>query len=272
VKLVDVLRDERGFIHRRLIAGVAGLISGGPGVGVTSFFRGGGPRGQKSPPSLAARGQLTPSGTLSPGTLARMGLDPTTSRNTLVRMGLVPAECPPGFVDTGRGCVLAAGTPTPGVRGAIERALPFGRTGFGGNGGGNGRQKVPGLEGQIERLLPFGESGFFGEVVPGRYGAAVTPDVNVEVQVLDCPGNLVLGDDDLCYKKRDLRKDQRKWPPARKPLLTGGDLNAIAKANRAATKLQDKQKQLQDMGMLKKPTRSKPRVVPTGHHAHVAHD
>lgn len=93
----------------------------------------------------------------------------------------------------------------------------------------------------------------YGEAVMGRYGAAIQPSV-IPQQVRRCPRGAVLGNDGLCYNRKDLRRDERWWIPGRKPLLTGGDLNAITKANRAATKLRSKQKQLQKMGMLPKPT------------------
>jgi hypothetical protein len=69
---------------------------------------------------------------------------------------------------------------------------------------------------------------------------------------------MVLGADDLCYNRRDLRKDERKWIPGRKPLLTGGDLNAISRAARAASRVKTQQKRLESLGLLKKPTRRAP--------------
>jgi len=102
-----------------------------------------------------------------------------------------------------------------------------------------------------------------GEAVMGRFGAAITPMVDQLIR-LDCPRGMVLGEDDLCYNRRDLRKDERKWPPGRRPLLTGGDLNAISKAHRAATRFKTQQKRLMDLGMLPRPKTSK--RAPTGHH------
>ena len=73
------------------------------------------------------------------------------------------------------------------------------------------------------------------------------------VNVRDCTKGHVLGDDGICYKK-PLAASKRMWPPGRKPLLTGGDLNAIAKASRAATAMKKQQKRLQKWGMLQKPS------------------
>lgn len=82
-----------------------------------------------------------------------------------------------------------------------------------------------------------------GEPVLGRYGVAMVPQAMERVR-RRCPRGMVLGMDNLCYNKRDLRKDERKWIPPRKPLLTGGDLNAISTALSAAKKLDRQKKRL----------------------------
>jgi len=88
---------------------------------------------------------------------------------------------------------------------------------------------------------------------PAMIGAsAVTPFIK-NVQVHRCSRGSVLGIDGLCYDKRTLRKDQRKWVPPRKPLMTGGDLNAIAKAARAANRMKGAQRRLERLGLLKRP-------------------
>jgi len=96
----------------------------------------------------------------------------------------------------------------------------------------------------------------YGEAVMGRYGAAIQPAVR-SVELHRCPRGAVLGNDGLCYNARDLRKSDRKWVPGRKPLLTGGDLNAIARASRAANKMKTQQKRLQKLGLLPKPNRGR---------------
>lgn len=102
----------------------------------------------------------------------------------------------------------------------------------------------------------------YGEAVMGRYGAAIQPAVRPQ-QVSRCPRGSVLGNDGLCYNSRDLRRADRKWVPGRKPLLTGGDLNAIARASRAANKMKTQQKRLQKLGLLPKPTSSRRGARPT---------
>ena len=96
----------------------------------------------------------------------------------------------------------------------------------------------------------------FGEAVMGRFGAALVP-ASVATTTLRCPRGAVLGIDNLCYNKRDLHKDQRKWVPGRKPLLTGGDLNAISRAARAARKMATQTKRLQLLGLMPKSATTK---------------
>lgn len=94
----------------------------------------------------------------------------------------------------------------------------------------------------------------YGEAVKGMYGVALTPAAVASTRYR-CPRGMVLGMDNLCYNRRDLRKDERKWVPPRKPLLTGGDLNAISRASRAASRIERETKRLQKLGMIRKPTR-----------------
>jgi len=69
----------------------------------------------------------------------------------------------------------------------------------------------------------------------------------------DCGPQHVLGADGLCYPKRGFPNRDRMWPKGRAPLLTGGERNAITKASRAAKKIERTTKQLQRLGMIKKP-------------------
>jgi len=128
----------------------------------------------------------------------------------------------------------------------------------------------------VARTSPFGigrgAAADFGQAVMGQYGAALEPAVRTTNTRL-CPRGAVLGTDGLCYNKRDLKNSERAWPRGRRPLLTGGEMRCISIASSASKKLQRKQKQLQDMGMLPKPTRRKAtKALAPGHHAHQAHD
>lgn len=89
-----------------------------------------------------------------------------------------------------------------------------------------------------------------GDAVMGRYGAAMVPGNRV-IDSAVCLRGMVLGNDSLCYNKRDITNKERMWPKARAPLLTGGEMGAIAKAARAAGKLERTTKRLQKIGLMK---------------------
>ena len=111
----------------------------------------------------------------------------------------------------------------------------------------------------------------FGGAEMGQFGAGLQP-ASFTTTTRVCPRGAVLGMDGLCYNKRDLRNADRMWPRGTRPLLTGGEMRCIRIASSASNKLRRKQKQLEKMGMLPKPTRRARSALPSGHHAHVAHD
>ena len=122
---------------------------------------------------------------------------------------------------------------------------------------------------------PFGGEALadqFGEAVMGRYGAALVPGQR-QTSTAICPKGSVLGNDALCYNRRDLRNSDRMWPRGRRPLLTGGEMRAISIAAGAAGKLERAKARLEKLGLLKKPRRGGRKALPpSGHHAHVAHN
>ncbi|MDH3463975.1 MAG: hypothetical protein OEM32_10165 [Acidimicrobiia bacterium] len=83
----------------------------------------------------------------------------------------------------------------------------------------------------------------FGDAIVGRYGLGLIPRVEVR-PVRSCPAGMVLGRDGVCYERKSLRAHEREWKPGVKPLLTGGERNAIAIAKRAAGKLNTAKKSL----------------------------
>jgi hypothetical protein len=210
---LNLPHDRRNFVHRRIIGGVTGFVTGGPLAAVSGFAR----------PSPSAAPTADSSGACPPG-----------MRNTRGRAPGGP--CVPAMP-----AVAAASFAPPTACLPLQRKNPI--TGacewFVG--------EQPGRE-------PGGVGG--GEVVMGQYGAAETPDVTA-VTTLNCRPGMILGKDNLCYNKRDLTNTERKWARGRRPLLTGGDRNAITRAARAAKAIQRTEKQLQKMGMLKSPTRRK---------------
>jgi len=231
--------DERHFVHKKILGGistVAGLAGGFiPGAStlsaITSRLAGRRAARTSSLPAVPGNFGTPSSGGFSGG-----------ARRVLAASSLAATGCPDGFeLDADGRCAKV------GVRGAIERFLPGGRTGF-------------------------AEQGEFGEAQVGRFGAGLEPAVR-SMETRMCPRGTVLGIDGLCYNKRDLRNTDRFWPRGRRPLLTGGEMRCIGIAARAAGKIRTKTKQLQKLGMLPKPTRrAAPRRLAAGHHAHVEHD
>jgi len=75
----------------------------------------------------------------------------------------------------------------------------------------------------------------------GAYGAALLPFQVGTINgrpILRCwPPGTVLGKDQLCYNKSDLKKAERKWPPARRPLLSAADGRTLERAQSLEHKL-----------------------------------
>ena len=118
--------------------------------------------------------------------------------------------------------------------------------------------------------------GMESEARVGRFGAGLEP-AGFESFRLSCPPGSVLGKQEadgsfLCYNKRDISNKERKWPKGRRPLLTGGEMRCISVASRAAKSLQRKEKQLQQLGLLKRPSRGRQqKQLPPGHVAQITH-
>ena len=98
-----------------------------------------------------------------------------------------------------------------------------------------------------------------GDVVMGRYGAGEMPG-NMVVNRAVCRPGMVIGDDGVCYNRSQIKNSEREWPRGRRPLLTGGDMRAIATAARAGKRLERTTKRLQKIGMMKKPPPRAPRL------------
>jgi len=161
---------------------------------------------------------------------------PVIPQTTIVpgSRGFAPQRCPPGFFTDTRGQCVPLRTPVgEGFLDPVRAFLPGGQTG------------------RVE----------FGAAVMGQFGAALEPGFR-DSSTAVCPRGTVLGVDNLCYNRRDLKNSERKWPMGRKPLLTGGEMRCISIAAGAAKRLERKTKQLQSLGMLKKPSASRRRALP----------
>ena len=178
--------------------------------------------------------------------------------------------CPPGFINVGGVC-----SPRALVGGG---ALPFPQPRRLGPGTGiteqfPGQGTVPqptSVQAELRNRLGRVVDPAAGIAVMGRFGAGFEPEV-IMTDTRRCGRGAVLGVDGLCYNRRDLRNSDRFWPRGRRPLLTGGEVRAISVASSAAKKLERKQKQLMELGLLKRPTRSR-RAAPAGHKVHLHHD
>ena len=115
---------------------------------------------------------------------------------------------------------------------------------------------------------PVGAEFAGGQAVMGRYGAGVVAGSRI-IDRATCLRGMQLGNDGVCYDKKQITNKERMWPAGRKPLLTGGDMRAISIAARAGTRVEGATKRLQKMGMMKKPTRRI--AAPRGHVARLEH-
>jgi len=237
--LRDVLGDEGGFVHKRIFGGikgaVGGLIGGGPGglIGgaIGGFVGGGKGAGEGGCPPGFSRDAS--GNCISSKALADFRLERE-------RKKLFPSPFRPVT-----GTPFSGGAPLPFI---TPTRPPTGEEGL---------------------LLPFGEA------VMGRFGAGLKPAVFSQ-QRRACPRGSVLGAPEpdgssLCYNKRDISNKERAWPRGRRPLLTGGEMRAISTASAAAKKLQRKQKQLESLGLLKRPAPRTRRALPAGHTATLTH-
>lgn len=175
----------------------------------------------------------------------------------IVPSGGAQSDLVGGLVDIGldwvRKKVIGSETPSaaPTVPSAGSQVVP-GLTGSSGSGGGcPGLMSVrlpngqcvnlddlgpggdPALTGSIDQ--PSGADGY-GPAVKGWYGVGIVPRVEA-VTTRRCPRGMALGRDGVCYDRRRLRKSDRAWDPGTKPLLTGGERRAIARAAAAGRKL-----------------------------------
>ena len=244
--------DVRGFVHKRIggafKGAVGGLLGGGPGGilgGAVGGFIGGGVPARITPAQQRFDARKA-------AERAAMGLAPIAP----FRERFGTTACPPGFNPGPGGCVAAVGR-VPGLEGFVQRVIPGGATGF---------------EVTAPAIMPSPQIGTQapGLATLGRFGAAVEPTTRMQ-DIRECPRGMVLAVDSLCYSRRDVRNSERFWPRGRRPLLTGGEMRAISTAASAARKLQRKQKDLQELGLLPKPTARRKKTVVAGHKTTLAH-
>lgn len=257
--LTRLPHDEGGFVHKRIFGGIKGAIGG---------LIGGGPLGILG----GAVGGFVGADRKAPIATRTSAIFHTPTVTSLVPSTL-QATCPPGFARTAGGGCVPIGRPTPKQTSPIP-----------GDPGGRRFDPLGVIKGRFAELFPtdgvdvngqplVGPDAF-GEARMGRFGAGLEPFI-VDRMTRKCPTGSILGKVEadgsfLCYNKRDLSNKERKWPRGRRPLLTGGEMRCISVASSAAKKLQRKQKQLEQLGLLKRPSRAR-RALPAGHVAEVKH-
>lgn len=248
MKFTAVMKDERGFVHKKLLGlgkslvgrivptlarlapQALSFIPGGSvfqrGLGLISGVRGS-RAGQF--PIRTRGGQVVPAALAPP-------LAITTPRPT------------PPRTQTARVTAMSQEQKQIGLRAKFLPELPSipdvfqnvkTRLGFNGNGGGNGRQEcefplVPLPDGGCE--FPGSPRGAPGEARMGRYGAALDPMFRT-INKRECLPGMILGKDLLCYNKGAISNKERLWPKGTAPLLTGGEMAAIRKADTARGKV-----------------------------------
>ena len=224
--------DARAFVHKRLLSGIKGFVTGGfnPLSGITGFL---------TPPKRPARATVPRSTTARPTLSGQRGKElgrdlkfGGTGGDIVTRFplttALAPPETPcrsPAVLDRKTGLCVR---PKPGILGAAQRVFPGGETGF-----------------EPTAAQPVGDA------VMGQYGAALQPGTMTIERSVCLPG-MQLAKDGLCYNKGAITNSQRMWPRGRRPLLTGGDMRAIGVAARAGAKLDRTTKRLRALGMMKK--------------------
>jgi len=102
----------------------------------------------------------------------------------------------------------------------------------------SGQCKERGVVGAVHRILPGGKTGLADagfQAVAGSFGMPAVVPILDQITKHVCPSGFVLGDDNLCYPKAVLRRDSRfrKHRPGARPILSGGQRNAIRKAKSA---------------------------------------
>jgi hypothetical protein len=246
--------DRRGFVHKTLLGAVGGAVKG--------FVTGG------------------PTGALAGGvkSLIKQPARATVSRTVTARPGFTGSQ----EKEFGRGLKFGGSGALPegtrrlhfggeGVRSRAETAIRQVRSRFAGGGNGNGddgcvfpARRDPGT-GRCkiflgERAGPDGGAPV-GDAVMGRHGAALEPGI-MTIDRAVCLRGMVLGNDGLCYNKRQISNRDRMWPRGRAPLLTGGEMRAISIAARAGGKVERTTKRLRKLGMMKAPPAR--RALPRG--------
>jgi len=219
--------ERRHFVHKRIGRAIGGFVSSGFNpLAAAGGFLSSPERGRPSAAPVAAQ--------LQRGSVALH----TGHGHQAAIQNVLSGRATSGFhFDRLTGLIAESGAPSAGGGRCL---IPF--------------QKPNPFTGECEFFAgaqpgpePGGVGG--GQATVGRYGVAMVPDVESRMH-LGCLPGMVLGKDDLCYNKRDLKNRERKYPKGTPPLLTGGERRCIRKAKTAAGKVARTVVSLQSMGMI----------------------
>lgn len=218
--------DEFGesFVHKRLISGVGGFISGGPTGALGGFLTGGGGSGARE-----IKTTMRPN--LPAITSARASSIDSARRAALARG------------DVKEAAAFARELLAPRVATTVPRAItqpiggpcifPF--------------RKAPDGTCQLfvgDRPGPDGAGEDVGEftATAGAFGMPAMVPMAVQTVTHRCPPGMVLGRDNLCYPRQVLRRDSkfRKWRPGPRPWGTPGQISAVRKAKSFITSGREK--------------------------------
>jgi len=247
--------NERGFVHKKLLGGIsklAGVASFIPGASTVSAITG----------KLAGR-------TVPRSQVARVTKFSQAEKQFGRQVKFESEGAGPSLAQRfGRFAIGAAerfaGQRTARPTGIAPPTFPPIR-GFGPKTGDCPEPLILSPQGNcIAPTSPRGAELFFGEATMGRYGAALIPGSQI-IDRATCPRGAQLGNDGLCYNKGQITNKQRMWPAGAKPLLTGGQMNAIRIADRARTRVARTAVRL---GIEPKARR---RRAPAGHKAKLVH-
>ena len=263
---VQHFRDEL----RRSVAGNEQVIrvaanfnspDGGPArIALLEYMRAGLPLAISLPSSLralpdfaAAGGFPPPGAALSisrPGTeSANMGLGGLLRGALRVATAVIPGEIDDLIVDS---LLPPKGGRRPGPYDPFPGTSSMGFTAPNGGGFGSGGPctfpsiRVGDTCVDPTAVLPGGDPfttpvTSYGAAVLGLYGEGRAPTM-VSRSVRQCPPGYALGKDGVCYDHISNRN--REHPKGRKPLLTGGEMNAITRAASAGRRLERAKKSL----------------------------
>jgi len=238
-------RDERrAFVHQRIIGGIGGFLTGGPTGAIGGFLSG----GRRRPRTRTRPGILSGDFVERPPAIRIV-----SGKEERRSQGAMPVQggCPSGSLQA----IWPPGSQHAGRSGCVPSAIWHGAR-VGAAFAPNGVQtclfpsRWDAISGSCKIFLgsqPGPDPIQHPIMVPGNGSAPGGPPVGTQPVMpgatsrttLRCPRRYVLGIDDMCYFNLPRNSKWRKWRPGRKPLFTGGDLNAIKRAGALADDAED---------------------------------